>query len=355
MDSLDARLLRASFRAGINSLTGFDPRRNIAELANRAGTSRLTVRRRLRQWTKSGFRGPTAIFPNPDQLGCAFYFQGFAVEGADSLMEFERAATESSEIVFVFQVQQFYGVLELAPSAKRLAPLARRLGRIPHVRAQFAPIPVRFPSSKRPLRRSDWIIIRAFRRLREIDWRRVASDVEMTPRRLRRRVSQLVDADQIFFFPQLDFRKSEGTVALVIVFLLPELTEPEIRRQLLERFPDHIEVENLYPTQIALPASLRGPLAVNEGPASPIQVPAQYSFFLPIPSIASGDELHRELSRLPGVFQVLITYPVHDFEVPACFDRRVERMLPNGKVTAHSKRCVVPSSTSSEKPAALGR
>jgi DNA-binding Lrp family transcriptional regulator len=327
MDSLDSRLLRASFRGGIFVLAGIDPRRTVTELADAAKVSRLTVRHRLRRWADSGFWGPTVVFPNPDLLDRAFFFQGYLVEEPQSLTKFEAAIRQCPCVAFAFQVQQqFYGVLELASTAKGAASTVKRLERIPHVRAQFAPVPVRFPASKRSMRPADWAIVREFRRVRAIDWRQVASNARLTPQRLRRRVAQLIDGDQLFFFPELDFRRSEGSVALCTLFFSPDANEAEIRRELLDEYPDMIEVENLYPAQIAIPPALRGPYSLTEHPTSAVQVPFAFSFFLPLGSIALGDDLHRELARIPRVFHAIITYPVHNFEAPGCFDAQVARM-----------------------------
>ena len=320
MDSLDSRLLRARFRDGVFALPGIDPRRTVVELAKRCGSSRLTVRRRLRQWVKSGFWGPITVFPNPDALGCAFYFQGFAVEGARFLARLETEVARSPNVAFLFQVADFYGVVEVTKSLERLPPLQHRLERLQGVRTMFAPVRIAFPPSRGELRPRDVRIVAALRRLPAPDWERVSADVGMTVHGLRRRISQLLDSDQLFFFPELDFRKSHGSVALVTIFLLPGTSEESIRKSVHERFPDYMELENIFPHQTMIPPSLQGPYQRGASPGAAPPVARAFCCFVALKSAAEGDELHREFASIPGVYEPLILYPIRSFAVPRWVD-----------------------------------
>ncbi|HYA57832.1 MAG TPA: hypothetical protein VEH57_05145 [Thermoplasmata archaeon] len=327
MDSLDARLLRAMFPRGIMALSGVDPRRSVVELAQEVRSSRLTVRRRLLRWRSDGFWARTVAFPNPDLFGRTFYFQGFGVDGARSLTAFEHAASRSPHVALIFQVQALYGVLVAVASPEECESLVKTMRQVPGVRETAPPVPVRFPSSRAPMRRTDWKIVAGFRRHSPVDWRRVAADAGITTRGLRRRVSQLIEANQIFFFPELDFRRSEGPVAQAILLLEPGASEPDVRKLMVARFPDHIPMENIFPLQTMAPPSLQGPYRAGGSAPSDLGVAAAYSCFIPVRSSAEGDDLHRTLSAIPGVYEPLIMFPVHNFEAVGFFDARIAEML----------------------------
>jgi DNA-binding Lrp family transcriptional regulator len=314
MDDLDLRLIGAMFIDKIWSPTGIDPRRSTTELARTANASRLTVRRRLELWREAGVWLGLAVYPNPEYLGCAFEMQGFHLELGESRSqpEFERRARELVPALLSFQTNDVWVYVMLRSlSESDTQSWTKELTAIPGVRALCDPYRITFPSPKGALRRSDWRILDALRERPEADLAVIAPAVEMTPRGLRRRLSQLIDHHQLFFYPSIDLTRSEGTVLYVGVLLAKDADPIAVRQAVVQRYPELHEIEDLFPLSIFLPPEVRA------------LVSGDIPFMLPAASAAVTDRIRSEIALLPGVFDVLVNFPTRNMSFTRTLNERI--------------------------------
>jgi len=305
------RLLRSMFPEHIFALSGIDPRTSVQSLSRATSASRVTVRRRLAQWQEDGFWRSVVAFPNPDLLGTNFQMQSFVLERGRERSRLERSLHDIFEPVFLFQTEDVYNPVFLASSAEDSQRRQKAFGDTTSGVPNCPPIDVPFPASGlRPTPR-DWQIVTALRRSPGPDWAAVARQVGVTVRAVERRVARLMEEHALFFFPQLDFRRSPGSVAWVGVLFARSADARRLEADLARRYPDLLPVEPIFPFEVLLPASVRPVFG------------GSFAFLLPVASASTGDLLRREIGALPGVVQVLVGFPTQNLHFPQAFDRRI--------------------------------
>lgn len=309
VDELDVRLLRAMFPGGVFHVTGIGPGWSMTRIARLARTSRLTARRRLARWREEGLWTRLAIFPHPATLGCSFQMQMFRVRGPGVFEAFDRFAESALRTVMYFQSDNILVPLCLTPNlgaraARRTVPKVP-----PGVEVMSEPVPVVFPEPRGTLRPADRTIIRALRRAPDLDLSSAARSLRMTERGLRRRVVKLAEAHLLFFFPVMDFRPSNGTIAFVGPLLTAQANEVVVRQALFDYCPDALEIRVIVPPGPLLPPELRG------------IVDRWISFLVPTGSMAEADRIREEIGRVPGVVDTVVTFPVRTVELPGTVDR----------------------------------
>jgi DNA-binding Lrp family transcriptional regulator len=315
MDSLDIRLLRAMFRGQVFNLQGVDPRLSIQYLARMVGTSRITAGRRLARWREEGFWKGVVAFPNPALLGTSFQMQALVLEAARDRSRLESALERILEPVISFQTEDFYTPLLFSEPPARSERRQRELREIGLSRILTPPLDVPFVPSDIKLGPRDWKIIQSLRRSPEPDWPSVAREVKITVRGLERRVDRLMAGGALFFFPELDFRRSPGTVATVGLLFGPGVDLNRMRTEVTRRYPDLLAVEQIFPFEIFLP------------PGGSSKIAGAFQFFLPAPSASSSDQLRRDFGAVPGVVDVIIGFPTQDIAPPRGLNSRIRAAI----------------------------
>ena len=314
MDSLDIRLLRAMSREGTYSLQGIDPRRSIFALARRAGTSRVTVRRRLAQWRTDGFWKGVLTFPNPDLLGTRLEMQAFLLEAGPNRSHLESALRETLQPLMVFQVESFYTPLLLSNGAAESARRQLDFAKASACRILSAPWEVGFPSSETPLGPRDWRIVRALRRSPDPDWALAAIAVGMTVRGLERRIDRLMRANALFFHPLLDFRRLRTTIAWVGLLYRKGYNAPGIWADINQLSPEVLRIDPIFPLETFFPAE------------DPSAVGGALLFFVPLAAAATADQLRRDFGGIEGVMDVIVSFPTQSWSVSGALDTKISGM-----------------------------
>jgi DNA-binding Lrp family transcriptional regulator len=312
MDSLDIRLLRALFRGQVFTLRGVDPRASVQDLARAAGASRLTVSRRLSRWRTDGFWKGVVAFPNPAFLGSSFQMQGLILEGPRFQNRVEKSIREVLRPAWCFQSVGYYNPILLADSPPETERRQRALRRTGGAQIICPPIDIPFPAPRIQLGPRDWRIVQAMRHSLTLDWPRLATTVGVTVRGLERRVARLMDGEALFFFPEVDFRRSNGTVAWVGLLFGAGVDTVAARAGVTARYPDLLPVEHVFPFESFLPPSVLP------------KISGGFPFLLATSSAASADQLSREFRAVPGVVEVLIGFPTVNPSYPDAFDSRIE-------------------------------
>ncbi len=313
MESLDLRLLRAQFLDQAYTIRGVFPRSSAVGLARATGASRITVSRRLARWRADGFWNGIVTYPNPDALGARFQLQPLLLQSGRDQSRVETAIREMLEPLLTFQMEGFYGALTLTEPPADAARRQRALEKVSGCHLVTPPFEIPFPASTLGLTPRDWRILRSLRRSTELDWARAADEAGITLRSLERRVDRLMRANAIFFQPLLDFRRLPASVAWVSV-LYGTVTDPEVLwSELCTSHGDLLRIFPAVPVDVFLPAAGRP------------RAGGAVSFFLPVASGSSADELRRVLGSFPGVVDVQVGFPTQCGTVARGVDHRIAR------------------------------
>ena len=287
-------------------------------LARTVGASRMTVRRRLTRWKEGGFWKGLVPFPNPDALARSFQMQSFTLEPGRDRGRIESSLVEIFEPVFLFQTEHVYNTVLLA-EARRASERRQRAFRAMHVgKVNCPPLDIAFPRSTVLLGTRDWRILRALRRSPDPDWAAVAEEVGVTVRGLERRIGRLRAGNALFFLPELDFRRSPGSVAWVGVLFGIGLDMKRLEQELARRYPDLLAIDPIFPIELLLPSSVR------------TSVGGSFSFFLPVPSASTGDQIRRDIGAVPGVVEALVAFPTRNSAIPRTIDHCIQSVLEVG-------------------------
>jgi DNA-binding Lrp family transcriptional regulator len=311
VDALDLRLLRAMFRDDLFAITGINPWFTVTQLSRATGASRLTVRRRLSKWQKLGVWGRVMVYPNPASLGGCFAMEGFQVVGEPAQRRFLRLAALVVPAVMAFQTEDVWVFLVVSSDLRTNSPWTRELAAQDGVQFLGGPHRVSFPDPDGQLRPGDWACIAALRNMEELNWSAVARKLRMEPRAFRRRMVQLLERHQIFFYPYIDFSCSEGTVIHLATFLAPGADAELVRRSVTELLPDIHPIDPLFPTRTLLPPDLQRSVA------------GELQFMMAVTSMATTDRLRRQIGEIPGVCNTHVAYPVQNMGVQYVIDEMI--------------------------------
>lgn len=315
MESLDIRLLRAQFLEESYTIRGVYPRSSVVGLARKVGASRITISRRLARWRTEGFWNGIVTYPNPDALGARFQLQPLLLESGRDQYRFETAVRETLEPLLTFQIDGFYGALTLTDGPKNAARRQRALEKVGGCRLITPPFDLPFPKPGVALTPRDWRILQSLRRSTELDWARAAEEARMTLRSLERRVDRLMRANALFFQPLLDFRRLPASVAWVSLLCGTEMDARSFWTRLKQSYHDVLRIDPAVPVDIFLPAEGRPPSG------------GAVTFFLPVASGSSADQVRRELSNFPGVVEAQVGFPTQCSTVASGVDDRIARVM----------------------------
>jgi hypothetical protein len=116
-----------------------------------------------------------------------------------------------------------------------------------------------------------------------------------------------MEGDALFFHPELDFRRSGGTVAWVGLLVAPGVDTARLEAEVTQRYPELLRINSVFPFEVFLPPGLP-------------PIGGRFPFFLPVRSASSGDQLRRDFIEVPGVVEVLVGFPTQNTSNPRRFD-----------------------------------
>jgi DNA-binding Lrp family transcriptional regulator len=251
------------------------------------------------------------VYPNPGSLGGHFAMQGFRIPEEAAQRRFLRFADLSIPAVMSFQTEDVWVFLIVIAKSQKRFPWMRELADESGVAILSDPIRIPFPLPRGQLRPTDWALISALRQAGDSAWSPLADSLHMTPRALGRRISLLMERDQLFFYPYIDLRRSSGTVAHVAVFFSPGTDEERARQSIVEEIPELHPLDPIFSTRVLLPDELRK------------YVGGEFQFMAPLPSMAVTDRVRHQIGRIPGVWNTHVSYPVQNEEVHSLLDRMI--------------------------------
>jgi DNA-binding Lrp family transcriptional regulator len=331
MESLDLRLLRAMFRRGEYSHLGIEPRKSILSLARDVQASRITVRRRLDRWRTHGFWNGVAVYPNPDALGVKFQMQTVVLDADRNRRALESAIRDHLQPFLTFQTEGLYAPVLIFESTREFAERQSAFATAWTRTKVGPPFDVAFPPSAAVLKHRDWRIVRCLRRGPERSWVAIADDVGITDRGLERRVSQLVEENALFFFPLLDWRHLDDSVAWVGILYRRGFDSSQLWNCVRANHPDVLPLDHRFLVENYLPPEIRN------------QMGGRLVFFVPTRSGSSVDELRREFAELEGVIDVLAAFPAQVTSLPTQIDTLIERAEKRSQLVRTKATAILPA------------
>ncbi|MGP8076438.1 MAG: hypothetical protein ACLP8Y_06890 [Thermoplasmata archaeon] len=131
-----------------------------------------------------------------------------------------------------------------------------------------------------------------------------------------------MDGKALLFHPELDFRRSSGSVAWVGILFGRGVDGARFEADMVQRFPDLLRVESVFPFEHVLPPSDRPPIG------------GRFPFFLPVATAAAGEQLRRDVLTIPGVVDVVVGFPTKNISLPRAFDTRIEAVIDREETVA---------------------
>ncbi len=229
-DELDAGILRE-----IRSPSSFrwDARESYARMASRLGVDEETVRRRVTRLQEDGVIGKFVLGLNPHLLGgdlaCIY------LELKDSVSR-EQAI---SKIKLMDEIVVIHGLhkdgLLLFIYFKDDSALARRISLIESICITKVSMvwKLAFPPFELDMSKTDWKILYALRKDPRKKTSDLASDLGISPRTVKRRVTQLSEGKAFFLDVDINLAKIGGFPYVMIVYCADGVTKKEVDKVIM--------------------------------------------------------------------------------------------------------------------------
>lgn len=290
-----------------------DPTTPAREIAERVGISENAVRARLKGLASQGFLRGSAVTPNPSLFDARVYVLEIPVKSPGEAERLFRDLGLVEGVIFARDtLDEGDRRVRVHFVSDRDLTTARRvalLGRLSPGGALPAPQPYLIPPCGQELSLLDWRLLEIRMRQPDADLGEVARAAHLSAKTTARREHQLVESHAFWWTHNAD--SEEFPLALLRVIV----TDPAHRETMARRL------------QKEAPAWL--PVAVDGLGLDPQAAATVVAGLVPADAPTTLEKLIREFSSLPGVVQVLRTFPLGSRAYPAWFADRVADHVPD--------------------------
>jgi DNA-binding Lrp family transcriptional regulator len=252
----------------------WNEKRTQVQIARKLGIDEETVRNRIKFLRESGFLLGWRLLPNPSLIDRESTFLYLELDGDEESKE--HIISKLTKMEGVVNIASFYGQTLLITlyddSKKSSAEKITKLG----IRATPFIIPgmsVPNPLSTK-MKSIDWQILRLMLRDAEKEADKVAKDLKISERTVRRRLSEMMTERAIFIMPIINLKRAGG-IPYQLIILVEEDKKSEVDRLVASR------IENLvFRASASKTGSIFGFTGAN---------------------VAEGSEILNWVKKLPGV------------------------------------------------------
>lgn len=224
LDKLDIRILRGLTQG----LTVFSMRPGVKlsfrAIARDLAVSEGTVRKRIEGMSSSGLIAGETVFLNPSLLGLTWGAYGLDVSPAIPKKQvIERLKLIEGVIIIQNHHGSFMGIIFVYENEGQLRKKLELFNSIAGAKEGiFSVMP--FPPGNISLSPFDWKVISYLVRGQYRSYEHLASQLHVSTRTFRRKISKMVKAGAIFTIPIVDYREIKGAVPadLLVLYKTPE-------------------------------------------------------------------------------------------------------------------------------------
>jgi DNA-binding Lrp family transcriptional regulator len=279
----------------------WDIRESFASIAEKIGVDEETVRRRVKRARESGFLKGWKLFLNPHLIG---------LESMGMQLEID---DEERKADVISQVEQVGGVVILIDfHGKALRAILYFESEVDRERKVQQIISIcrgdrlrrwqgGFPASDMKMNRTDWEIVKAFRKDPRRSPSEVADEVGISARTVKRRLTIMTKSNSIFMLPQIDYDKSLGVACDFLIVCPDETKRIEVNKQMRARL-DRVVF-------------------------SLTDVKGFSIFALICQNLSESEEIHKWMKGLDGVSEVRVDIMRENILVDKWLDEEIEKRI----------------------------
>lgn len=238
MSGLDDLQIRIMKELASPSSFRWDIRESYASIAEKIGVDEETVRRRVKRARESGFLKGWKLFLNPHLIGLESTGMQLDIDDENRKADVIRQVEQIDGVVILID---FHGrALRIVLYFENEADLEKKMRQIKSICGSDGVTRWQggFPAIDQKMKRTDWEIVKAFRSDPRRSPSEVASEVGVSTRTVKRRLTVMTENNSLFMLPELDYDKSLG-VACDFLILCPDETQRnevnKLMREKLER------------------------------------------------------------------------------------------------------------------------
>jgi DNA-binding Lrp family transcriptional regulator len=279
----------------------WDIRESYASIAEKIGVDEETVRRRVKRARESGFLKGWKLFLNPHLMGLES--TGMQLEIDDE----ERKAAVISQVELVDGVVilvNFHGkALRIILYYENESDLERKIQQIRSICGNDKLVRWKggFPASDLKMKRTDWEIVKAFRKDPRRSPSEVADELKVSARTVKRRLTIMTENNSIFMLTELDYDKSLGVACDFLIICPDETKRSEVDKQMRARLD-------------------RVVFSFTEAKGFSI-------FALICLNLSESEEIHRWIKGMDGVSDVRVDILRGNILVDKWLDEEIEKQL----------------------------
>jgi DNA-binding Lrp family transcriptional regulator len=211
-------------------------KRSYSEVAKKLGIDEETVRIRIQSLKKSGFLLGWRLILNAKLIGKESSI--IALE-LDDIEKKDRAIAQISRMDGVVLIQSFYGkTLQVTVFSESEEELGRQMKKITSISGGeiFTCWKVKLPRCKHKPKQIDWMIIGALLKKADKKIPEIASELKVSAKTVKRRVSMMMSSSAFFLQPILDLKKVAGVLPCQLLVQCTEANKSIIDDLITSKF-----------------------------------------------------------------------------------------------------------------------
>lgn len=241
MDKLDLEILQAmGFVLWGRQPMGFDTLRT-GYLADEVGTTTVTVRERIDRMEEAGVISGYQVYPRFSQLGIDGHAFLFEVENPDAKAQAFEDVCLLDGVIDVTDLMGSELLVGLGSRTERELRRRRRL--VGKHTGDEDPMRVSHTSRQaveRPFSHLDWRIVRALRGRADASFSKIADEVGVSYRTVKRRADRMTDEEQLLVAPLVETGEISGLIPFDLLCQIRADTRESVKNELAKRYPDRL-------------------------------------------------------------------------------------------------------------------
>jgi DNA-binding Lrp family transcriptional regulator len=233
IDKLDVELIRELFQGIPGSPIRPEIKLSYRALANRLGVSEGTIRTRVGRLEEPGFIQGYAVHPHPSLIDVEVYAVSCEVSSPSKQSVVDTLKLVEGVYVMVDYHGPFIGLVLLSPSQNFLKRKVELISKLSGSGKAY-PTRIPFPPCRYSLSQLDWRIILSLQRDVKKSYQRVAREIDVSTRTVKRRITSLIRAGAVFLLPSADEAALKGTLRADLWVEWPREGKREIQEKILE-------------------------------------------------------------------------------------------------------------------------
>jgi DNA-binding Lrp family transcriptional regulator len=289
LDKLDTAIVRELIMDPSTLMFRQDIKRPYELIAKKLNVSEDTVRNRIKELEERGPVKGWRVGINPNILGYKFYYVIFDVKplSLKSGVFRELKSSLSGLMWLADYFGDYAGIVVASKDEESLKKNCDYMGRLAHLKNVTWAYDS-YPKCNLRFLENDWKIVASVQRNPRKPYSQIALELRVSTRTVRRRLDRMLEERALFSFPDVDFKKLNGSIVVdLVIFYTSPAVKQKVDSMVISKFRENLIFGTLYDRDHSW-------------------------YLLVLPNLTMVEEVRQETSSIPGTKSVYV-FPIVDF------------------------------------------